>query len=138
MKSNSTHSAPGWYAVLPKILRRATVPPSPFPMALHPTRRNWDSVYMKFLRVLANMRPLTAPIILTFIPIATSLLLLLLSSTTSVKADELENCCDKVYLFSSDDNAIGQKLVLFFPVLRFSDCESWALECHQKYSRLMF
>ena len=77
---------------------------------------------MKFLRVLANMRPLTAPIILTFIPIATSLLLL--SSTTSVKADELENCCDKVYLFSSDDNAIGQKLVLFFPVLRFSDCES--------------
>ena len=80
---------------------------------------------MKFLRVLANMRPLTAPIILTFIPIATSLLLLLLSSTTSVKADELENCCDKVYLFSSDDNAIGQKLVLFF---QFSDSQIVSLE----------
>ena len=91
------------------------IPPPPFPTVLRPTRRNWDSVYMKFLRVLANMRPLTAPIILTFIPIATSLLLLL--SSSSVKANDLENCCDKVYLYSSD--AIADTHPFFLGIYKY-------------------
>ena len=65
------------------------------------------------------MRPLTAPIILTFIPIATSLLLLLSSSFTSVKANDLENCCDKVYLFSSDLDAIAGTHPLFLGIYKY-------------------
>ena len=61
------------------------------------------------------MRPLTAPIILTFIPIATSLLLLL--SSTSVKANDLENCCDKVYLYSSD--AIADNHPFFLGIYKY-------------------
>ena len=63
------------------------------------------------------MRPLTAPIILTFIPIATSLLLLL--SSSSVKANDLENCCDKVYLFSSDLDAIAGTHPLFLGIYKY-------------------
>ena len=64
------------------------------------------------------MRPLTAPIILTFIPIATSFLLLL-SFSSSVKANDLENCCDKVYLFSSDLDAIAGTHPLFLGIYKY-------------------
>ena len=64
------------------------------------------------------MRPLTAPIILTFIPIATSLLLLS-SFCSSVKANDLENCCDKVYLFSSDLDAIAGTHPLFLGIYKY-------------------